>query len=164
MHTKNTPKPETATFGAGCFWSVEEVFRNVPGVIETAVGYVGGTTNNPTYEDVCTDRTGHAEVVHLKFDPKKVSYEKLLEVFWNNHDPTTPNRQGPDVGTQYRSVIFFYSKEQERAALKSKEELEKSGKQGKPIVTQILPAQEFYRAEEYHQKYLMKRGLESCHI
>lgn len=134
------------------------------GVISTQVGYMGGHLENPTYEDVCTDKTGHAEVVHIEFDPEIVSYEKLLEVFWNNHDPTQLNRQGEDVGTQYRSVIFYYNEAQRRAALASKERLERSGKYDKPIVTEIVPAQTFWRAEEYHQKYLVKKGLKTCPI
>lgn len=153
-----------ATFGAGCFWGVEAQFRQVKGVISTAVGYMGGTLDNPTYQDVCTDRTGHAEVVEVDYDPEGVSYEDLLEVFWNHHDPTTLNRQGPDVGTQYRSVIFFHSPEQEAAARASKEELEQSKRFRSPIVTQIVPAKTFWRAEEYHQQYLEKRGLAHCLI
>lgn len=134
------------------------------GVISTQVGYMGGDLENPTYEDVCTDKTGHAEVVHIEFDPEIVSYEKLLEVFWNNHDPTQLNRQGEDVGTQYRSVIFYHNEAQRCAALASKERLERSGKYDKPIVTEIVPAQTFWRAEEYHQKYLVKKGLKTCPI
>lgn len=153
-----------ATFGAGCFWGVEEFFRQMKGVTSTAVGYMGGTTENPTYEEVCTDRTGHAEVVDLEYDPSQVSYEELLRVFWENHNPTTLNRQGPDLGTQYRSVIFYHSPEQKEAAEKSKQELETSGKWKDPLVTQIVPAAPFYRAEEYHQRYLEKRGQSSCHI
>lgn len=151
-------------FGAGCFWRVEEIFRKLPGVKETSVGYAGGTIENPTYEDVCSDRTGHAEVVQVSYDPKEISYEKLLNVFWENHNPTTPNRQGPDVGTQYRSVIFYHNDDQKNIAEKSKEELEKSGKFKNPIVTEIVDAKPFYKAEEYHQRYLQKRGLETCHI
>ncbi|WIG59885.1 MAG: Peptide-methionine (S)-S-oxide reductase MsrA [Ktedonobacterales bacterium] len=157
-------KLETATFGAGCFWGVEETFRGVPGVVATAVGYAGGTLDNPTYRDVCTDRTGHAEVVQVQYDPAKVTYETLLEVFWNNHNPTTLNRQGPDVGTQYRSVIFYSTPEQETAAQASKAALERSGRFKRPIVTEIVPASTFYQAEEYHQQYLAKRGLSHCHI
>ncbi len=152
-----------ATFGAGCFWGVEERFRQIPGVLETAVGYMGGTVKDPTYHQVCDDATGHAEVVHLSFDPSMVSYDQLLKVFWDNHNPTTLNRQGPDVGTQYRSVIFTYSDEQRARALVSKEELEASGKWKNPIVTVIVPAESFYRAEEYHQKYLLKNGG-VCHF
>jgi peptide-methionine (S)-S-oxide reductase len=153
-----------ATFGAGCFWGVEEEFRKVPGVRDTAVGYSGGRLENPTYEDVCTDRTGHAEVVEVEYDPARVSYETLLDVFWNGHNPTQLNRQGPDVGTQYRSAIFFHTPEQEAAARASKERLEKSGRFPRPIVTEISPAQRFWRAEDYHQRYLEKRGLGSCHV
>lgn len=155
---------QIATFGAGCFWGVEELFRKVAGVKDTAVGYMGGTTEHPTYEDVCTDATGHAEVVQVAYDPDEVSYDKLLDVFWDNHNPTTPNRQGPDVGSQYRSVIFFHTPEQEAAAKASKERLETSGKWNSPVVTEIVPAAMFYRAEEYHQRYLEKKGLTSCHI
>ncbi|MBI4094959.1 MAG: peptide-methionine (S)-S-oxide reductase MsrA [Candidatus Liptonbacteria bacterium] len=154
---------ETATFGAGCFWGVEELFAHTQGVKDTAVGYMGGTKENPTYEDVCTDKTGHAEAVQVKYDPKEVLYEKLLNIFWENHDPTTPNRQGPDTGTQYRSVVFFHSKDQERIAKESKQKLEASGKHKKPVVTEIVPASTFWRAEEYHQRYLEKRGLSTCH-
>lgn len=163
----NTEKVKTlqkATFGAGCFWGVEETFRQVPGVVETAVGYEGGTLTDPSYRDVCTDRTGHAEVVEVTFDPAEASYEQLLDVFWNNHNPTQLNRQGPDVGTQYRSVIFYHTPEQREAAEASKAALEQSGKWKRPIVTQIVPAEPFYRAEDYHQQYLAKRGLSNCHI
>jgi peptide-methionine (S)-S-oxide reductase len=153
-----------AMFGAGCFWGVEETFRKVKGVVETAVGYSGGTMETPTYEDVCTDKTGHAEVVEIVYDPSLVSYEELLDIFWNSHNPTTPNRQGPDIGTQYRSVIFFHGAEQEATARASKERLQQSGKYGKEIVTEIIPALKFYRAEEYHQRYLEKRGQGSCGI
>ena len=155
---------EVATFGAGCFWGVEAAFRSVPGVLDTAVGYSGGQTVNPTYKDVCTDSTGHAEVVQVTFDPAQVSFEKLLEVFWQEHDPTQVNRQGPDFGKQYRSAIFFHSPEQEAIAKKSKAALEASGKFRRPIATEITPASTFYRAEEYHQRYLEKRGAASCHI
>jgi peptide-methionine (S)-S-oxide reductase len=155
---------EKATFGAGCFWGVEEVFREMPGVVATAVGYAGGHMDNPTYQDVCTDRTGHAEVVEVEYDPEQVGYDDLLNVFWENHDPTTLNRQGPDVGTQYRSVIFFHTPEQERLARASKERLETSGKFKRPIVTEIVPSAPFFRAEEYHQQYLAKRGMRHCHI
>jgi len=153
-----------ATFAAGCFWGVEATFRQISGVISTRVGYTGGNLPNPTYQDVCTDRTGHAEAVEVEFGPAKVSYDALLEVFWENHDPTQLNRQGPDWGTQYRSAIFFHSPEQEAAARASKEKLEKSGRFAKKIVTQIVPAVTFYPAEDYHQQYLEKRGLASCHI
>lgn len=158
------PKTETATFGAGCFWGVEETFLRTPGVTKTAVGYMGGEMPEPTYEDVCTDRTGHAEVVQVEFDPAQVTYGQLLKIFWDNHNPTTPNRQGPDVGSQYRSVIFFHSDAQREAAETSKAAVDKSGAWPKPVVTQIVPADRFWRAEEYHQQYLRKRGLESCHI
>ena len=153
-----------AMFGAGCFWGVEAAFRRVKGVKSTAVGYAGGHVKNPTYHDVCTDTTGHAEVVRVEYDPAVTPYDELLNVFWENHDPTTLNRQGPDVGRQYRSAIFFESPEQEAAARASKERLEKSGRFKRPIVTQIEPAAEFWRAEEYHQQYLEKRGLATCHI
>jgi peptide-methionine (S)-S-oxide reductase len=153
-----------ATFGAGCFWGVEAEFRRVKRVKATAVGYAGGNLENPTYKDVCSDTTGHAEVVQVEYDPEAVSYDDLLNVFWENHDPTTLNRQGPDIGTQYRSVVFFHTPEQEAAARASKERLEKSGRFRRPIVTQIEPAAEFWRAEDYHQQYLEKRGLASCHI
>ena len=155
---------QTAAFGAGCFWGVEAEFRQVKGVVDTAVGYMGGTLKNPSYQDVCTDRTGHAEVVQVQYDPEQVSYEDLLRVFWENHDPTTRNRQGPDAGSQYRSAIFYHSPEQEAAARKSKEELDRSGHYKKPIVTEIVPAPEFWPAEEYHQRYLEKRGLAHCHL
>ncbi len=155
---------EIATFGAGCFWGIEVAFRQVPGVTDAVVGYSGGRTANPTYKDVCTDGTGHAEVVQVTFDPAQVSYEKLLEVFWKIHDPTQLNRQGPDFGTQYRSAIFFHSPEQEAVARKSKEQAQASGRFRRPIVTEITPASTFYRAEEYHQRYLEKRGAASCHF
>ncbi len=151
-----------ATFAAGCFWGVEVVFRQVEGVVDTAVGYSGGTLENPAYEDVCTDTTGHAEVVQVEYDPARVSYERLLDVFWANHDPTTLNRQDPDTGTQYRSAIFFHTPEQEAAANASKQRLESSGKYDGPIVTEIVPAATFYRAEEYHQRYFEKHGGSSC--
>ena len=153
---------QKATFGAGCFWGVESAFRRLAGVESTQVGYAGGELNNPTYHDVCTDRTGHAEVVEVTFDPQVVSYHDLLEVFWNNHNPTTLNRQGPDVGTQYRSVIFYHSPEQETEARASRDAAQ--SRFPRPIVTQIVPAVEFWRAEEYHQQYLEKRGLDHCHI
>jgi len=155
---------EKATFAAGCFWGVEAAFRQVPGVLDAAVGYSGGAFPNPTYEDVCTGRTGHAESVRVEFDPARVSYDQLLDVFWENHDPTTLNRQGPDVGTQYRSAIFVEGPEQEKAAKESKERLEKSGRYRRPIVTEIVPAQPFWRAEDYHQRYLEKHGLAHCKI
>jgi len=155
---------EKATFGAGCFWGVEAAFRQVEGVLSTNVGYMGGTLKNPTYKDVCTDRTGHAEVVEVEYDPMKVSYGELLNVFWANHDPTTLNRQGPDIGTQYRSVIFFHTPQQEAAAKAAKERLQASGKYKRPVVTEIVPAADFWRAEDYHQLYLEKRGLAHCRI
>ena len=155
---------EKATFGAGCFWGVEETFRAVPGVTKTSVGYMGGSLKNPSYKDVCTDRTGHAEVVQVEFDPALVSYDTLLDVFWANHDPTTNNRQGPDWGTQYRSVVFYHSPEQEALARASMERLSKSGRFSRPIVTEIVPAADYWLAEDYHQQYLAKRGLSHCHI
>ena len=154
----------TATFAAGCFWGVEAAFRQVPGVTATRVGYTGGTTTNPTYKQVCTDRTGHAEAVEVSYDPARVSYDDLLHVFWEIHDPTQRNRQGPDIGTQYRSAIFYHDPEQEAAARASKERLERSGVHKRPIVTEIVPAQTFYQAEDYHQQYLEKRGLATCRI
>jgi peptide-methionine (S)-S-oxide reductase len=153
-----------ATFAAGCFWGVEATFRALPGVTATRVGYTGGKTANPTYKDVCTDTTGHAEAVEVDFDPSKISFEQLLNVFWENHDPTQVDRQGPDWGTQYRSAIFFHSPEQEAEAKASKENLDKSGHYRKPIATQIVPATTFYAAEDYHQQYLEKRGMATCHI
>lgn len=155
---------QLATFGAGCFWGVEELYRTLPGVIETAVGYEGGVTENPTYEDVCSHTTQHAEVVQVTYDPEKVSYEKLLEIFWNNHNPTTRNRQGPDIGDQYRSVIFYHSDEQKKLAEISKQDLEESKQFSSSIVTLIEPAQTFYKAEDYHQHYLAKNNLRSCHL
>jgi peptide-methionine (S)-S-oxide reductase len=154
----------TATFAAGCFWGVEAAFRQVPGVTATRVGYTGGTTTNPTYKQVCTDRTGHAEAVEVSYDPARVPYDDLLRVFWEIHDPTQRNRQGPDIGTQYRSAIFYHDPEQEAAARASKERLERSGVHKRPIVTEIVPAQTFYQAEDYHQQYLEKRGLATCRI
>jgi peptide-methionine (S)-S-oxide reductase len=153
---------EKATFAAGCFWGVEEAFRGIKGVVSTQVGYTGGDYENPTYRDVCSDKTGHAEAVEVTYDPSVVTYEELLEVFWKIHDPTTANRQGPDVGSQYRSVIFYHTPEQEAQALASKERLEKSGKYKRGIVTEIAPAATFYRAEEYHQRYFEKRGGGGC--
>ena len=155
---------EIATFGAGCFWGIEAAFRRVPGVLDATVGYSGGRTENPSYQDVCTDTTGHAEVVQVTFDPEKLSYDQLLNVFWTIHDPTQVNRQGPDYGKQYRTAIFFHSPEQEAAAKKSKQSLEASGKLRRPVATEITPAGTFWRAEEYHQRYLEKRGATSCHI
>src|SRR5215813_10876608 len=155
---------EIATFGAGCFWGIEAAFQKVPGVIDTAVGYAGGHTVNPTYKDVCSDETGHAEVVQVTFDAAKVSYETLLDTFWQIHDPTQVNRQGPDFGSQYRTAIFFHSPEQEAVAKKSKAALEASGKLRRSVATEITAAGPFWRAEEYHQKYLEKRGATSCHF
>jgi len=155
---------QKATFGAGCFWGVEVAFREIEGVTNAAVGYAGGTLDNPTYGDVCTGRTGHAEVVEVEYDPARVSYEKLLDVFWENHDPTQLNRQGPDTGTQYRSAIFYHSDEQGAAAEESKRRLEESGRLRRRVVTEIAPASTFYPAEDYHQQYLAKRGLASCHV
>ena len=154
---------EKATFGAGCFWGVEAIFRQVKGVISTTVGYAGGSTENPTYEEVCADLTGHAEVVEIEYDPAQVSYQDLLEVFWQNHNPTTYNRQGPDIGAQYRSVIFYHNEFQKEEAQTYKAVLQQTEKyQNQPIVTTILPATIFYKAEEYHQQYLEKRGMASC--
>jgi peptide-methionine (S)-S-oxide reductase len=152
-----------ATFGAGCFWGVESEFRALKGVTATWVGYMGGMTKSPTYKEVCTDETGHAEVVHVEYDPKEISYDQLLEVFWNGHNPTTLNRQGPDIGTQYRSVIFYHDAAQRTAAEKSKKALEALKKWRNPVVTSIEPAKTFYAAEDYHQQYLEKRGQSSCH-
>ena len=157
-------RTELATFGAGCFWGVEETFRQTAGVLNNAVGYEVGNTENPKYKEVCTDRTVQAEVVQVELDPSVVSYDALLEVFWANHNPTQVNRQGPDFGTQYRTVIFFHSPEQEATAQASKQSLAESGKFSRPIATEIVPAQTFYRAEEYHQQYLAKRGMTSCHL
>ena len=145
-----------ATFGAGCFWHVEDLLQKTKGVKSTAVGYIGGQLPNPTYEEVCTDKTGHAEAVEVEFDPNEISYDELLDVFWNNHNPTTLNRQGPDVGNQYRSAIFYHDEEQKKVAEKSKQVLEQSGKHENSIVTEIVPAPLFYKAEEYHQKYFKK--------
>ncbi len=150
---------EKATFAAGCFWKPEVTFREVPGVTDVCVGYIGGALENPTYEDVCYRDSGHAEAVEIEFNPDQITYEELLEVFWSCHDPTTLNRQGPDIGTQYRSAVFFHSPEQEAAALESKAKLDASGRSRNPIVTEIVPVSTFYRAEEYHQRYLEKRGL-----
>jgi peptide methionine sulfoxide reductase msrA/msrB len=156
---------ETATFAAGCFWGVEAAFAHVDGVVETAVGYIGGHLDNPTYKQVCTDRTGHAEAVQVTFDPTRVSYAELLDTFWSCHDPTTMNRQGPDVGTQYRSAIFVHDAEQDRLAHESMKQAGESGIFRRKIVTQIVPAGKFYSAEEYHQKYFQKQGMdESCHV
>ena len=153
---------EKATFAAGCFWGVQAAFDDVEGVHSTLVGYSGGTTKNPTYKEVCNNNTGHAEAVLIEFDPDVLSYEQLLEVFWSIHDPTTLNRQGPDVGTQYRSAIFYHTEEQKNAALASKAQLDESAKFDQPVVTEVVPAVTFYEAEEYHQKYFCKRGIKSC--
>jgi len=153
-----------ATFAEGCFWGVEDTFRQVKGVTAATVGYTGGSTKNPTYKEVCTDRTGHAEAVEVEFDPNQVSYRELLAVFFQSHDPTQLNRRGPDYGSQYRSAIFFHDAEQEAAAREAKEALEKAGIFKRPIVTQIVPAPEFYRAEEYHQRYFEKQGIRACHM
>jgi peptide-methionine (S)-S-oxide reductase len=153
-----------ATFAEGCFWGVEDAFRQVKGVLKTTVGYTGGTTKNPSYKEVCTGRTGHAEAVEVEFDPAQVSYMELLKTFWTSHDPTTMNRQGPDIGTQYRSAIFYHDAEQEAEARASKAMLEQQGSFKRPIVTQILPATDFYRAEDYHQQYFEKQGIRSCHL
>ena len=155
---------EKVSFGAGCFWGVEATFRELDGVVDAVSGYQGGHVADPTYKDVCTDRSGHAEVVEVEYDPAKVSFGNLLDVFWESHDPTQVNRQGPDVGTQYRSVIFYHTPEQEQAARASKAKADASGKFRRPVATTIEPAQPFYRAEEYHQQYLAKRGLRHCHI
>ena len=148
-----------ATFAAGCFWHVEDLLSKTKGVKSTQVGYIGGQLSNPTYEEVCTDKTGHAEAVEVEYDPDEISYEKLLDVFWNNHNPTTLNRQGPDVGIQYRSVIFYHNDEQKEIAEKSKQKLDKSGQYDRPVVTEIVPTPIFYKAEEYHQKYFKKHGF-----
>ena len=155
---------EKATFGAGCFWGVEAAFCKTPGVVTTRVGYLGGTLANPTYQDVCSGNTGHAEVVEVTYHPQQITYDELLAVFWDNHNPTTRNRQGPDIGTQYRSAIFIHTPEQEATALASKAKLSASGRYKNPVVTEITPATEFYMAEDYHQQYLEKRGRSSCHI
>ncbi len=154
---------EKATFAAGCFWGVEAAFSETPGVTSTAVGYAGGVTENPTYRDVCGGQTGHAEVVEVEFDPEQVSYERLLDLFWSIHDPTTPNRQGPDIGTQYRSAVFYCDEAQREAATRKKRQLEEAVVFNRPIVTEITAAGPFYRAEDYHQQYLKKRGQASCH-
>jgi len=162
--TAGDKKMEKATFAAGCFWGVEAAFRKVKGVKKTVVGYTGGTVLNPSYKRVCRGDSGHAEVVEVLFDPKKVTFEDLLKVFWSCHNPTQLNRQGPDIGTQYRSAIFYHSPEQKKAATASKAALEKSKKYAQPIATQIVPAAPFYPAEDYHQQYLEKRGLATCHL
>jgi peptide-methionine (S)-S-oxide reductase len=153
-----------ATFAAGCFWGVEEAFRKTPGVLETAVGYEGGRVDHPTYKQVCSDQTGHAEVVQVQFDPARISYPQLLELFWKLHDPTTLNRQGPDRGSQYRSAVFYHDDDQRREATAMKQRLDEANAFGRPIVTEITPAATFWRAEEYHQQYVQKNGGGSCHI
>ncbi len=153
-----------ATFGAGCFWGVEAAFRQLPGVVSTSGGFMGGPMQSPTNRDVCSGRTGHAEVVQVTYDPDRITYDDLLTVFWDNHNPTTLNRQGPDVGTQYRSAIFYHDEAQKAAAISSRDERDRSGRFGKPIVTEITPTSEYYEAEDYHQQYLEKRGMSSCHI
>ena len=160
---QHVKKRAEATFAAGCFWGVEATFRRVPGVFATAVGYMGGDTDNPTYEDVCSGTTNHAEIVKVVFDPRQVSFEQLLEVFWANHDPTTLNRQGPDIGTQYRSAIFYHNDEQAALARASLNKQEETKRFPRPIVTEITPASDFWMAEDYHQQYLEKRGMASCH-
>ena len=150
---------EIATFAAGCFWGIEAAFRKIKGVIDTQVGYTGGNFENPTYDDVCSGRTGHAESVEIKFDPNLLSYYDLLDAFWQMHDPTTFNRQGPDIGSQYRSAIFYHSDEQREKALKSMDDMNSSGRLRRRIVTEIKPAGKFYRAEEYHQCYYEKKGI-----
>lgn len=162
--TGGTQRMEKATFAAGCFWGVESAFRQLKGVKSAQVGYTGGTLPNPTYKSVCAGNTGHAEALEIEFDPSEISYEKLVEFFFRMHDPTTLNRQGPDIGLQYRSAIFYHSPEQKAVAEAVKEKVAKSGKYKNPIVTQILPAGPFYRAEEYHQRYFEKNGLPSCHV
>lgn len=159
-----SPQCETATFAAGCFWGVEETFRRLKGVKSTMVGYTGGHFENPTYQDVCSGKTAHAEAVQIAFDPNEISYEDLIKTFFQRHNPTTRNQQGPDIGSQYRSGIFYHSLEQKKRAEAYKKMLNESGKYPKPIVTEITPASTFYRAEEYHQKYLMQKGLDHCHI
>ena len=160
--TEGDSEMQTAMFAAGCFWGVEAAFAKVDGVAETEVGYSGGTVTDPTYRQVCSGRTGHAEAVRVRFDPGKLSYRDLLALFWNVHNPTTPNRQGPDIGTQYRSVVFYANEEQKTEAEAMLRELDKSGRFGKPVVTLIRPTQTFYRAEEYHQRYLEKNRLRQC--
>lgn len=173
MTPQSSPQPtaesepraiESVMFGAGCFWGIEVAFRKIDGVLDAEVGYSGGHTENPTYEEVCTGRTGHAEVVNVQFDPAKVTFAQLLDVFWTIHDPTQVNRQGPDIGTQYRSAIFFTSESQQLQAEEAKARLNESGRFRRPIATQIEPAKPFYRAEEYHQRYLEKRGMTSCGV
>ena len=157
-------KKEVATLAGGCFWCTEAIFTRLKGVVSVLPGYSGGTIKNPTYDQVCSGESGHAEAIQIEFDPKLISYGKILDIFWHTHNPTTLNQQGPDVGEQYRSVIFFHTKGQELTAQKSKEVFAKSGKWRDPIVTEIIPFKIFYRAEDYHQQYLSKRGLGSCHL
>ena len=155
---------EIAIFGAGCFWGIEAEFRKKEGVLNTSVGYSGGTTKNPTYQDVCSGATGHAEVVRIEFDPVKITYEEMLNIFWSIHNPTTLDRQGPDIGSQYRSVIFYFNEDQKEKALESINELKKENKYKDSIVTEIIPAREYYKAEDYHQQYFEKRGMVTCRI
>lgn len=157
-------KFKKATFGAGCFWGVEDAFRKLEGIVETQVGYAGGDFDHPSYQDVCSGVTGHAEVVEVTYDPEIISYTDLLDIFWNIHDPTTLNRQGPDIGTQYRSVIFYHNPDQEKLAMDCKKRLENSGRHTREIVTEIQPVSTFWRAEEYHQQYIEKTGQRSCHF
>ena len=165
MSETNGPTNKKATFGAGCFWGVEAAFRQMDGVIHTAVGYMGGHKLEPTYREVCSDRTGHAEVVQVEYDPGKVSYDQLVETFWNIHDPTQLNRQGPDFGSQYRTVIFYHDDEQQRVATATRDALQSANRYaGRPVVTQVEPAGDFWVGEDYHQQYLEKRGLASCHV
>lgn len=161
---EGTVQTEKATFAAGCFWGVEAAFRTLDGVLDAQCGYTGGRTDNPSYADVCTGKTGHAEAVDVTFDPARISYRRLLDAFWKMHDPTQVNRQGPDIGTQYRSAIFYHSPEQKAAAEESKAALETSGRLRRPVATQIEPAGPFYRAEEYHQRYFEKHGGPACHV
>ncbi len=155
---------ETATFGAGCFWGVEHTFRQIEGVVNAVVGYAGGSSQEPTYREVCSGTTGHAEAVQLTYDPSRIGYEDLLEAFWRLHDPTQVNRQGPDVGTQYRSVVFFHDSQQEEKARAAIEALEAGGSLSRPVATEVVPAGPFWPAEDYHQQYLAKRGMASCHV
>ncbi|MDE3074336.1 MAG: peptide-methionine (S)-S-oxide reductase MsrA [Chloroflexota bacterium] len=164
MAEQSHDRADVALFAGGCFWGVEDVFRHVKGVIKTSVGYSGGQAAQPSYKQVCSGTTGHAETVRVEFDPAQASYRQLLDAFWENHDPTTPNRQGLDVGTQYRSAIFYLNDQQKREAEESKARLAASGRYGRPIVTEITPASEFWMAEDYHQQYFEKRGISHCEI